>query len=41
MGASWNGQLDTVSTLLEYGAEVGAQTNVRKNKMMMMMFMTI
>lgn len=41
MGASWNGQLDTVSALLEYGAEVGAQTNVRKNKMMMMMMMTI
>ena len=35
MWASASGKLDTVLTLLKYGADVNAQTNVR-NQMMMM-----
>jgi len=40
MMASKNGHLDVVRTLLEAGADINAQTNVR-NQMMMMMFMVI
>ena len=40
MRASVNGYVDTVLTLLEYGAEKEAKSIVR-NRMMMMMMMTI
>ena len=40
MGASGNGHLDCVRTLLEYKADINAKTNVR-NKMMMMMMTLI
>ena len=40
MTASWDGHLDIVRTLLEGGANLNAQNNVR-NQMMMMMMMII
>ena len=40
MGASENGHLDIVITLLEAGANLNAQNNVR-NQMMMMMIIVL
>ena len=41
MGASGNGKLEVVRTLLEAGGDVNAQTNVRNQMMMMMMVVMI
>jgi hypothetical protein len=41
MWASASGTLDTVLTLLMYGADVNARTYVRNLMMMMMMVMTL
>ena len=41
MGASWNGHLDIVRTLLDGGVNVNAQNKVRIQMMMMMIMMII
>ena len=41
MGASGNGKLEVVRTLLEAGGDVNAQTNVRNQMMMMMVVMIV
>jgi hypothetical protein len=41
MWASASGTLDTVLTLLKYGADVNAQTNVRNKIMIMMTFIIL
>ena len=41
MWASWNGYLDIVRTLLEGGANLNAQNNVRNQMMMMMMIIIL
>ena len=41
MHASENGQLDVVRTLLEYGSDVNAQTNVRNQMMMMRLIIVL
>ena len=39
MGASWNGHLEVVRTLLDGGGDINAKSNVRNQMMMMMMMM--
>ena len=41
MWASWNGYHDIVRTLLEGGAFLNAQNNVRNQLMMIMMMMVV
>ena len=41
MGASANGYLNIVRTLLESGGDINAQTNVRNQMMMMMMIIIL
>ena len=39
MGASWNGHLNVVRTLLDGGGDVNAKNKVRNQMMMMMMIL--
>ena len=41
MGASENGHLDCVRTLLEYQADINAKTNVRNQMMMMTLIIVL
>ena len=41
MWASFNGHIDVVRTLIEGGANLNAQNNVRNQMMMMMMIVVI
>ena len=41
MGASENGHLDIVRSLLEVKADINAKTNVRNQMMMMMLIMVL
>ena len=41
MGASWNGHLDIVRTLLECRGDINAKSKVRNQMMIMMMMMIV